>query len=146
MWTGERWRLFLPDPGPDATLWTGPEPGLAELGEIIGVSTSPLADLPSVLDQAATATLPAPDIETCVEQSTLLRREIRPAKLAAIDEDLADAVIALRLIHDDAAIAGLRRPLWPPRPPIAPGCAPPAPVCVRARCKPPSRPSWSRAT
>lgn len=109
MWTGEKWRLFLPDPGPDATLWTGPEPDLAELGEIIGVSTSPLAELPSVLDQAATATLPAPDVETCVEQSTLLGREIRPAKLAAIDETLADAVIALRLIHDDAAIAGLRQ-------------------------------------
>ncbi len=109
MWTGEKWRRIPPYPGPDATLWTGPEPDLAELGEIIGVSTSPLAELPSVLDQAATATLPAPDVETCVEQSTLLGREIRPAKLAAIDETLADAVIALRLIHYDAAIAGLRQ-------------------------------------
>ena len=54
------------------------------------------------------ATLPAPDVETCLEQSVLLEREIRPGKLPSLDEPLADALIEMRLVHDAAAIAGLR--------------------------------------
>lgn len=108
LWTGETWRLFLPEPGPDAALWTGPEPGFAELSEIIGVPVESAAKLKDVLGGKDAATLPAPDIETCVEQSTLLGREIRPGKLATLDEPLADALIAMRLVHDQAGIAGLR--------------------------------------
>ncbi len=108
LWNGERWQLFLPEPGPDAALWTGPVPGFAELGEIVGVPVSPMAKLQEALNPSATATLPSPDVETCVEQSSLLGREIRPGKLAATDEPLADALIELRLVHDQAGIAGLR--------------------------------------
>ena len=107
LWTGEQWQVFLPEPGPDAALWTGQVPGLAELGEILGVSVSPMAKLQEALKPGA-ATLPSPDVEACLEQSTLLGREIRPGKLAALDEPLADALIELRLVHDQAAIAGLR--------------------------------------
>jgi Xaa-Pro aminopeptidase len=98
-WTGERWQLFLPEPGPDAALWTGPEPKFAE----------PMSKLQAAIKPATTTTLPSPDIETCVEQSTLLGREIRPGKLAAIDEPLADGLIELRLVHDLAGIAGLHQ-------------------------------------
>jgi Xaa-Pro aminopeptidase len=108
LWAGERWSLFLPEPGPDAALWTGPEPGFGELAEILGVPVEPTSKLPAALAQAQAATLPAPDVETCVEQSSLLGREIRPGKLAQLDERLADAIIEMRLIHDAAAIAGLR--------------------------------------
>jgi len=107
LWTGEHWQIFLPEPGPDAALWTGPVPGFPELGEILGVPVIALAKLQEAL-KPNTATLPSPDVETCVEQSTLLGREIRPGKLAAIDEPLADALIELRLVHDQAGIAGLR--------------------------------------
>jgi Xaa-Pro aminopeptidase len=109
LWTGERWQLFLPEPGPDAALWTGPEPTSAELADIIGVPALPSSKLQTTPMLSATATLPAPDIETCVEQSTLLGREIRPGRLAPSDEPLADALIDLRLIHDAAGIAGLRQ-------------------------------------
>lgn len=108
LWTGEHWQLFLPEPGPDAALWTGPEPGLGEMADILGVPTLPLAKLADAIEAPRTATLPAPDIETCVEQSTLLGRDIRPGKLGTLDEPLADAMIAMRLVHDAAAIAGLR--------------------------------------
>jgi len=108
LWTGERWQLFLPEPGPDAALWTGPEPSLAELSTIVEVPVAASTTLATALVPAATATLPAPDVETCVEQSTLLGREVRPGRLAAIDEPLADALIAMRLVHDAHAIAGLR--------------------------------------
>jgi Xaa-Pro aminopeptidase len=106
LWTGESWQVFLPEPGPDAALWTGPVPGATELGEILGVPVFPSAKLQEAL-KTGTATLPSPDVETCVEQSTLLGREIRPGKLASVDEPLADALIALRLVHDQAGIAGL---------------------------------------
>ena len=107
LWTGEGWQVFLPEPGPDAALWTGPVPGFTELGEILGVPVISSAKLQGTL-KPETATLPSPDVETCVEQSTLLGREIRPGKLAAIDEPLADGLIELRLVHDQAGIAGLR--------------------------------------
>jgi len=109
LWTGERWEVFLPEPGPDAALWTGPEPGFTELAEILGVPVSPMTEIAKSLDQRSAATLPAPDVEACLEQSLLLDREIRPGKLAEVDEPLADALIALRLVHDAAAVAGLRR-------------------------------------
>lgn len=108
LWTGERWQMFLPEPGPDAALWTGPEPTFAELAEILGVPVEASTKLPAALASLQAATLPAPDVETCVEQSTLLGRDIRPGKLAAIDEPLADALIAMRLVHDANGIAGLR--------------------------------------
>jgi Xaa-Pro aminopeptidase len=107
LWTGDTWQLFLPDPGPDAALWTGPEPGFDELAQIIGVPVLSLAKLKDSIKEG-TATLPAPDIEACVEQSTLLGREVRPGKLATVDEPLADGLIQLRLVHDAAGIAGLR--------------------------------------
>ena len=107
LWTGEGWQVFLPEPGPDAALWTGPVPGFTELGEILGVPVVPSAKLQEAL-KLGTTTLPSPDVETCVDQSTLLGREIRPGKLATIDEPLADALIELRLVHDPAGIAGLR--------------------------------------
>lgn len=107
LWTGQSWQMFLPETGPDAALWTGPEPTFAELAEILGVPVEASSKLPASLSASETATLPAPDIETCVEQSTLLGREIRPGKLAAMDEALADALIAMRLIHDAQSIASL---------------------------------------
>ncbi len=108
LWTGERWQLHLPEPGPDAALWTGPEPGFAELADIIGVPVLPTSMLQGALVATSMAALPAPDVEACVEQSSLLGREIRPGKLASVDEPLADALIAMRLVHDSAGIAGLR--------------------------------------
>jgi len=107
LWTGEDWRVFLPEPGPDAALWTGPVPGFAELGEILGVPVLTTAKLQDAL-RPGTTTLPSPDVETCVEQSKLTGREIRPGKLPAVDEPLADALIELRLVHDRAGVAGLR--------------------------------------
>jgi Xaa-Pro aminopeptidase len=108
LWNGESWQLYLPDPGPDAALWTGPEPSFESLAEIIGVSVLPMAGLADNMAKRKASTLPAPELETCLEQSSLLGREIRPGKLPAVDEELADALIELRLVHDAAGIAGLR--------------------------------------
>ena len=108
LWNGSRWQLYLPEAGTDAALWTGPEPGLAELGELLGVPTLALPRLAEAVQRKPVLTLPAPDVEACVEQSNLLGREIRPGKLPTHDEPLADALIELRLVHDAAGILGLR--------------------------------------
>jgi Xaa-Pro aminopeptidase len=108
LWNGEHWQLYLPEPAADAALWTGPIPGFDALAEMLGVPVLPMPKLAEALARKAATTLPAPELETCLEQSNLLGREIRPGKLSAVDEPLADALIALRLVHDAAAIAGLR--------------------------------------
>jgi Xaa-Pro aminopeptidase len=106
---GERWAVYAPPPEPDAPLWEGPEPGFAELAAALACPVRPLPDLAAALGaRASVATVPAVDLETCGTQSDLLGRPVRPGQLAAIDEPLADALIDLRLVHDDAAIAQLR--------------------------------------
>ena len=52
--------------------------------------------------------MPAPDLETCAAQSRLLERQVGRGRFDAADEALAEAMIALRLHHDPAAIAELR--------------------------------------
>lgn len=108
LWTGETWKMFLPEPAPDAHLWTGPEPDFSKWSEILGIPVSSSATLSGHIEKTTTRTLPSPDLETCLEQGKLLGRELRPGQLAPIDEPLADALIALRLVHDEAAVAGLR--------------------------------------
>jgi Xaa-Pro aminopeptidase len=108
---GSGWTVYAPAPEPDAALWHGPEPTLAEIAAALGVPVKPLDGLGPALagKGAATATLPATDLETCEDQARWLGRPIRPGLLAPVDEPLADALIELRLVHDDAAIAELRR-------------------------------------
>jgi Xaa-Pro aminopeptidase len=107
-WDGGAWTLYLPEPEPDGPLWHGPEPTFEELAELTGCPVRPLGNLPAALRGRACATVPAPDLETCAKQADLLAREIRPGKLAEVDVPLADALIATRLVHDEAAIAELR--------------------------------------
>jgi Xaa-Pro aminopeptidase len=106
---GGAWTLYLPEPGPDDALWEGPQPSFDEIAEAVGCPVRALGRLPASVRGRAVATLPAPDLETCAEQSRLLGREIRRGVVDVLDAPLADAVIELRLVHDDAAIAELRR-------------------------------------
>ncbi len=100
--------LYLPEPYPDQALWEGPPPSAEEVTAATGCRVRPIARLPASVRGRAVATLPAPDAETCLEQSRLLGRDIRRGVLDVLDAPLADAMIELRLQHDDAAIAELR--------------------------------------
>lgn len=100
--------LFLPVPGPDDALWSGPSPSFAEIAESLGVAVLPVDVLPSRFRGRVIATLPAPDAETRANQAALLGRELRAGVLAEPDRTLAEHVIALRLQHDEAAVAELR--------------------------------------
>src|SRR5262245_55854276 len=109
LYDGASWTLYLPEPGADDALWEGTQPSFDEIAETTGCAVRALSRLPASVRGRAVATLPAPDLETCAEQSRLLGREIRRGVLDVLDAPLADAVIALRLVHDEAAIAELRR-------------------------------------
>jgi Xaa-Pro aminopeptidase len=100
--------LYAEPPDPEEALWTGPQPTLERLSEELGLPVRPLDEL--ALDEP-TATLPSADAETAFVQSELVGRDIIAAsgpELEGIDRALGDAIIELRLIHDQAAIAQVR--------------------------------------
>jgi Xaa-Pro aminopeptidase len=109
IYDGSAFTLYLPDPHPDHALWEGPAPSFEEVASATGCPVRPLGRLPASVRGRAVATLPAPDAETCLEQSRLLGREIRRGVVDVLDAPLADAMIELRLCNDDAATEELRR-------------------------------------
>jgi len=106
---GDEHTLFLPAPGPEDALWHGPMPGLRQIAEWTGCNVMPLERLGDHLGGRDVATLPAPDPATRSRQAALLGREIQPGVLDDADARLADALIELRLVHDEKAVDGLRR-------------------------------------
>jgi Xaa-Pro aminopeptidase len=113
---GERATLFCDPPDPDDALWHGPRPSLEERAEASGADAAlPLEELARALAGARgrVATLPPQDAATAAWLGRLLGRPIEPGSGATLvegsdDARLADAVIALRLVHDPAAIDQLR--------------------------------------
>jgi Xaa-Pro aminopeptidase len=108
LYDGADFTLYVPAPHPDQALWEGAPPSPDEIAAATGCPVHPLEQLAAGVHGRAVATLPAPDVETCLEQSRLLGREIRPGRLDALDVPLAEALIGLRLQHDEAAVAELR--------------------------------------
>ncbi len=106
---GEHTRLIVAPIGPDAALWHGASPGREELAEITGLSVATWADLPELRAGRAVATVPPLDLAAAFELARWLGRE--PARLGReeLDEPLLDAIVALRLVHDEAALRELRR-------------------------------------
>lgn len=100
--------LFVPAPAPDDELWHGPRPGLADLAGALGLAVRPDGELPPMLERRTVATLPAIDPVARARQSALLGRPISYGVIDGDDARLADAMIATRLVHDAAAIRGLR--------------------------------------
>jgi Xaa-Pro aminopeptidase len=107
--------LFVEPPASDDPLWHGEVPGFDAIRADTGVdevlSIERLGDVVGAR-WPEVATLPGIDDTTAAWQSRALGREIRArsgAKLDGPDARLADAMIALRLVHDEAALAQMRR-------------------------------------
>lgn len=101
--------LYAPPADPEAELWTGPMPSLDQLSKELELEVRPIDDLEV---DGGVATLPPQDLETALWLSELFDRDLTPGEgedLAAADAELADAMIALRLCHDTAAIEQLRQ-------------------------------------
>jgi Xaa-Pro aminopeptidase len=108
--------LYAPAPDPTAALWHGPSPGLDELGAALGVRVRPTAELVvRVRDVAGEiATVSPNDDVTADWLSDLLGRPVEARRGACVaegssDAALADALVTLRLSHDEAGIAQLRQ-------------------------------------
>jgi Xaa-Pro aminopeptidase len=99
--------LFHEPRSADDAIWHGEAPTVDEVAETIGAEARPLDALPEALGRLRVGTLPAPDLATRTAQATLLGRD--PAAGTAEDHVLRRAIIALRLVHDDAARAELVR-------------------------------------
>ena len=116
---GARVTLFVEPTSPDDRIWHGAVPSFADLRGRTGVdeiaSRDRLADVIGALSterRGRLATLPTHDDATARTQTALLGRSVRAghgAALTRVDEPLADAMITLRLAHDDAAIAQIRQ-------------------------------------
>lgn len=106
--------LFTEPPDPEDALWHGPRPALSQLKEELKLDdVRELATLDRALRELGTkvATLPTEDAGSAAWLSERLGRTVAPStgdRLEWPDDALADAMIALRLTHDEAAIAQLR--------------------------------------
>lgn len=115
---GGRSELFVPPPADDDALWHGEVPSFDEIAAATGVDTvrsrTELHDAVLVHGVHNIATLPAIDTRTRNHQRAWLDRRWpddaapRVDLLDAVDLELADAMIAARLCHDEHAIAMVR--------------------------------------
>jgi Xaa-Pro aminopeptidase len=108
--------LYAPSPDPSAALWHGASPGLDELGTELGIEIRPTAELVVRARDLAggMATVSPNDDVTADWLSGLLDRKVEPRRGARAAEGtpdavLADALVALRLTHDEAALDQLRQ-------------------------------------
>ncbi|HVW28160.1 MAG TPA: aminopeptidase P family protein [Polyangiaceae bacterium] len=105
---GDRTALYVEPPHPDDALWFGPKPGLPELERDLQIRVRPLSDFTPPEDVAL---LPPQDAETAFWLADLLGCDVEAGggdAVAGRDAALADAMITLRLRHDDAAVLQLR--------------------------------------
>ena len=102
--------LFMDEATPAQTLWHGPSPSRAELANKIGAGKAlPLEDLKHFTNDQV-ATLKVQDSATAHQQEQLLDRLIPMAKQSQ-EQDLAllEAIVQLRMCHDDHALNEMRR-------------------------------------
>ncbi|MDJ0743454.1 MAG: aminopeptidase P family protein [Xenococcaceae cyanobacterium MO_167.B27] len=97
--------LFYDNPPASASLWHGDMPHRAEIAEVIGADRHyPLEELAGKTTDAVT--IPVQDVITYQQQCDLLQRSV---SLTGKDLNLAQAIVSLRLCHDEMAVAELRK-------------------------------------
>jgi Xaa-Pro aminopeptidase len=107
--------LYAPPPDPSAALWHGPSPSLDDIGATLGIRVRPTAELAAATRSAGpVATISPNDDPTAEWLSGLLDRRIEARSGARVadgtpDAMLGDALVALRLAHDEDGLAQLRQ-------------------------------------
>ncbi len=101
--------LLMDDASPEDALWHGESLSVEQIAEKIGaIASYPLSHLPEVAQDCAT--IPVQDLTTRQHQVRVLERELGEANtLWGEDLKLAEAIIQLRLVQDEGAIAALRQ-------------------------------------
>lgn len=118
---GDEWEIFATPPAPDDALWLGASATWDTLAAAIGVQAiRPLAELADAIvargGAAAVATLPAVHPRSRAQQAALFARpwglhdesQHGAVPLSEPDSALAEAMIGVRLCHDEAALAHIR--------------------------------------
>lgn len=101
--------LYWTEPDPAAVVWNGPMPTLDELAEELELEVRSIDELSA---DSTTATLPPQDQETAEWLGALLDRDViacSGAELEGADAALAEAMVELRLRHDEAALQQMRQ-------------------------------------
>jgi Xaa-Pro aminopeptidase len=100
--------LFMDEASPGSALWHGESPKRDEIAAAIDAQDAyPLAELASQSDMA---TIAVQDATTQVHQAKVLKRAMASANdLQSVDLALAQAIVSLRLTHDEFALAELRK-------------------------------------
>ncbi|MGV0027290.1 aminopeptidase P N-terminal domain-containing protein [Phormidesmis priestleyi] len=101
--------LFVAEASPTSALWHGASPTRDELAATIAADAAyPLSELKTQIEGAATIAVQDP--LTRQEQSRWLNRAIASSKSPqGVDLELTEAIVRLRLTHDDAALAEMRK-------------------------------------
>ncbi|HAC64380.1 MAG TPA: Xaa-Pro aminopeptidase [Cyanothece sp. UBA12306] len=101
--------LFKDNPTPNNTLWHGETPTRETIARDIGADYAyPLAELANYTAKAATVAVQ--EINTYQQQTKLLKRSIFPSNTPeGIDLTLTNAIITLRLTHDQKALTEIRK-------------------------------------
>lgn len=99
--------LYAEPPDPAEALWSGPMPSLDALSRELGIEVRPIDELEL---RGPVALLPPQDRESACWLEERVNRPVDAggAELEGADAELADAMVALRLRHDGAAVAELR--------------------------------------
>jgi len=98
--------LFMDEGTPSSALWHGETPKRKDLAEAIGADADfPLLDLSKRIQDAATIAVQSESVRQ--QQSQLLNRTVSETR-SGHDLELASAIVALRLTHDQSALEELR--------------------------------------
>lgn len=101
--------LFLDNPSAESILWGGEKPSRDDIADAIGADVAyPLSELADYNLAATTIAHPHPSIYQ--QQCECLQRVIpQPSQAEGKDFDFIQALIGLRLSHDESAIAQIRQ-------------------------------------
>ncbi|MDR9405148.1 MAG: Xaa-Pro aminopeptidase, partial [Halothece sp. Uz-M2-17] len=101
--------LFLDNPSAESILWGGEQPSRDDIAEMMGADWAyPLSELANYSSEAATIALSNPIIVQ-QQRDTLKREILQPTQATGLDQNLIEAIINLRLCHDESAIAQIRQ-------------------------------------
>jgi Xaa-Pro aminopeptidase len=101
--------LFMDDASPEDALWHGGSPTCQEIAAQMGaIAHHPLSHLAEFTE--ASATIPVQDLHTRQQQAQVLGRTWHQASdLQVLDRALAEALVQLRLVQDEGAIAAIQQ-------------------------------------
>ncbi|MGB3295793.1 MAG: aminopeptidase P family protein [Phormidesmis sp.] len=106
---GERLTLFMDDATADDALWHGSGPSRSDIAEQIGAAAAyPLSRLGDLAAGAATLGEKDETVQM-LEKAALQRGIVLPRQHPRGDQELEKAIVQLRMIQDEGAIAATRR-------------------------------------